>query len=183
MILNFSFHTPDRLGIAYAQAGLIQIMNNTKAPYNISVPTAHLASLALSAEGLDRMRTNVRTLLENRKTLASDLQKLPGVGPILGANDANFLLVTILDKHAEQNGQPDNQRAGMLYKRMAEERGLVVRNRSSELGCAGCLRITIGTAEENKRCVGLMSQLLTTGDWSKEDAAKANGDERTKDRD
>ncbi|PWN37965.1 putative histidinol-phosphate transaminase, partial [Meira miltonrushii] len=149
-----------RLGIAYSQPGLIQIMNNTKAPYNISVPTAHLASLALNPQGLDRMRTNVRTLLENRKTLEADLKQLPGVGPILGANEANFLLATILDKPAEEGGKPDNARAGMIYKRMAEERGLVVRNRSSELGCPGCLRITIGTEEENKRCIDLIRQLL-----------------------
>lgn len=167
-----------RLGIAYSQPGFIQIMNNTKAPYNISVPTAHLASLALSPQGLDRMRTNVRTLLKNRKTLEADLKKLPCVGPILGANEANFLLATILDKPAEQGGRPDNARAGMIYKRMAEERGLVVRNRSSELGCAGCLRITIGTEEENKRCIDLIRQLLDKGDWSDTDAragADANG--------
>lgn len=170
-----------RLGIAYSQPGLIQIMNNTKAPYNISVPTAHLASLALSPEGLDRMRTNVRTLLENRKTLEADLKALPGIGSILGANEANFLMATILDKPKEEGGKPDNARAGMIYKRMAEERGLVVRNRSLELGCPGCLRITVGTEEENKRCIGLLRQLLEKGDWSDGDA-KAGENGNSKDR-
>lgn len=143
-------------------------MNNTKAPYNISVPTAHLASLALSPPGLDRMRTNVRTLLKNRATLISALQQLPGIGPILGANEANFVLVTILDAPAEQGGKPDSKRAGMVYKRMAEERAVVVRNRASELGCAGCLRISVGTAAENDRCIELIRQLLTSGNFSDE---------------
>lgn len=172
-----------RLGIAYAQAGLIQIMNNTKAPYNISVPTAHLASLALSPAGLDKMRANVRTLLQNRDRLIEDLKKVQGVGPIIGANEANFVMATILDAPASAGGKPDNQRAGLLYKRMAEERGLVVRNRSSELGCAGCLRITVGTADENRRCVELITQLLEKGDWSVGDESSVNiNSQSTKDR-
>jgi histidinol-phosphate aminotransferase len=155
-------------------------MNNTKAPYNISVPTAHLASLALSAEGLEKMRKNVRTLLQNRDALITSLRKLPDVGPILGSNEANFVLATILDA---PRGKPDGKRAGMIYKRMAEERGLVVRNRSSDLGCFGCIRITVGTQDENRRCIELMGQLLTTGDWSKEPDVSREGDSDTKDRD
>jgi histidinol-phosphate aminotransferase len=169
-----------RLGIAYSQPALIQIMNNTKAPYNISVPTAHLASLALSSAGLDKMRTNVRTLLENRIWLQNALKKLPGVGPILGAGEANFVLVTIVDG---PQGKPDGKRAGMLYKRMAEERGLVVRNRSSDLGCDGCLRITVGTEEENERCIELMKQLLESGDWANEPVkVSPNGSSQTKEK-
>ncbi|UZJ52647.1 hypothetical protein CBS101457_001967 [Exobasidium rhododendri] len=169
-----------RLGIAYSQPGLIQIMNNTKAPYNISVPTAHLASLALSPSGLDKMRTNVRTLLQNRTGLIASLKRMPDVGPILGSNEANFVLVVILDA---PHGKPDGKRAGMIYKKMAEERGLVVRNRSSDLGCSGCIRITVGTQEENERCIELMGQLLTKGDWSKEPDISSNVDMETKDRD
>lgn len=155
-------------------------MNNTKAPYNISVPTAHLASLALSSEGLDKMRTNVRTLLENRKSLEKSLKSLPGIGPILGSGEANFVLVTILDG---PQGKPDGKRAGMIYKRMAEERGLVVRNRSSDLGCDGCLRITVGTQEENERCIELMRQLLESGEWKNEPVkVSPNGSSHTKDK-
>lgn len=170
-----------RLGIAYSQPGLIQIMNNTKAPYNISVPTAHLASLALSPAGLEKMRTNVQTLLTDRDTLITSLKKLPGVGPILGGNEANFVLVTISDGSTPQ-GKPDGKRAAMIYRRMAEERGLVVRLRSSDLGCDGCLRITVGTSEENNRCIELMRQLLETGEWAKEPIQATNGTSQTKDR-
>ncbi|KAK0547411.1 histidinol-phosphate transaminase [Tilletia horrida] len=152
-----------RLGIAYANPALIQIMNNTKAPYNISVPTAYLGSRALTPEGLDLMRTNVRTLIENRAWLIQALQSsCAGVGEVLGANDANFVLVQILSESADADGKRtlDSQRAGWVYKKMAEEQGLVVRNRASELGCEGCLRITVGTKEESERCVELMCELL-----------------------
>lgn len=138
-------------------------MNNTKAPYNISVPTAHLASLALSPSGLENMRSNLRTLISNRSSLLKELSTIKGVGDVLGSNDANFVLVQVLDAPREQGGKPDGTRAEMVYKRMAEERGLVVRNRSKELGCAGCLRITVGTEAENGRCVSLMRQLLEGG--------------------
>lgn len=147
-----------RLGIAFAQPSLVQIMNNTKAPYNISSPTAHLASLALSPTGIAQMRRNVQTLIHNREHLISALQTLRGAGAILGGNDANFVLVQMLD--LETRSKPDSNVAQMVYKRMAEEMGLVVRNRAKDLGCAGCLRITVGTREENERCIELMKRLL-----------------------
>lgn len=147
-----------RLGIAFAQPPLIQIMNNTKAPYNISSPTAHLASLALSPTGIKKMRENVQTLIRNRDWLISALKELPGAGEILGSNEANFVLVQMLD--LETRSKPDGAVAQMVYKRMAEEMGLVVRNRAKDLGCDGCLRVTVGTEEENRRCIELMRGLL-----------------------
>ncbi|SNX84028.1 probable histidinol-phosphate transaminase [Melanopsichium pennsylvanicum] len=147
-----------RLGIAFAQPALVQIMNNTKAPYNISSPTAHLASLALSPTGIQTMRKNVQTLITNRDWLIQALETLPGAGEILGGNQANFVLVQMLD--LETGTKPDNAVAQMVYKRMAEEMGLVVRNRSKDLGCVGCLRITVGTEHENQRCIELIKDLL-----------------------
>ncbi|KAJ1019540.1 hypothetical protein NDA18_006020 [Ustilago nuda] len=150
-----------RLGIAFAQPALVQIMNNTKAPYNISSPTAHLASLALSPKGIAQMRAKVERLIRNRDQLIIDLKALPGTGAILGGNDANFVLIQMLD--LETRSKPDNEVAQMVYKRMAEEMGLVVRNRAKDLGCAGCLRITVGTEAENKRCIDLIRGLLQGG--------------------
>lgn len=158
-----------RLGIAYAQPALIQILNNTKAPYNIGVPTAHLASLALSPPGLSKMQDNVRTLISNRSWLAEalndlrDKEGLKAVGPILGANEANFVLVQLLDV---QTGKPSGPLSESVYKRMAEEQKVVVRNRSKDLGCDGCLRITVGSQDENLRVIDLMRQLLRDGKWS-----------------
>ena len=154
-----------RLGLAFGQPPLIQIMNTTKAPYNISSPTAHLASLALTPAGIATMQTNVQTLIRNRDTLIADLKTVPGVGEIIGGNEANFVLARMLD--FETRSKPDASVAALVYTRMAEERGLVVRNRAKELGCDGCLRITVGTEEENKRCVQLLSQLLANkGQWA-----------------
>ncbi|WFD24713.1 histidinol-phosphate transaminase [Malassezia equina] len=146
-----------RLGLAFAQPPIVQVMNNTKAPYNISSPAAYLASQSLSDDGIARMRANVQALLHQRDRLQQALAKIPAAGAVLGGNDANFVLVQVLDR---PGGVPDSQRAKHVYETMARHRGLVVRNRSSELGCAGCLRITIGTAQENDLCIALLTELL-----------------------
>lgn len=133
---------------------LVQILTNTKAPYNVSVPTAAIAASALTDEGLAAKDETVETLNANRSLLLKELPKIPGIGKILGGNDANFVLVQILDK--ADGGKPDNTRAVSVYKTMAESRGVVVRFRGGEIGCEGCLRITVGTKDE---CEAVLKQL------------------------
>ncbi|KAI6121945.1 pyridoxal phosphate-dependent transferase [Pisolithus sp. B1] len=138
-----------RLGLALAQPPLIQILTNTKAPYNVSTPTAQLALAALEQPSLATMREKITFLLDSRKELVQSLSGLGylGLGPIIGGNDANFLVVPVVDKVTRI---PDNGRSQRVYKVLAEENGVVVRYRGGEPGCAGCLRITVGTPEENK---------------------------------
>ena len=145
-----------RLGYLLAPPPLIQILTNTKAPYNISLPTASLAQSALSLPGLTSMARAVFTLNENRSLLISLLQDIPNVGRILGGNSANFVLVQIL-----KDGKPNNEVAVTVYKTMAESRGVVVRFRGGEKGCEGCLRITVGTEAECREAVKQLSALLS----------------------
>jgi histidinol-phosphate aminotransferase len=133
-----------RLGYLIAPPPLVQILTNTKAPYNISLPTASLAISAVSTPGLVAMANAVSTLNVNRTTLIDGLKRIKGVGAILGGNHANFVLAQILD----EDGKPSNIKAGHVYKTMAESRGVVVRYRGNEAGCEGCLRITVGTEDE-----------------------------------
>lgn len=95
------------------------------------------------------MRKKIITLRESRKTLSQSLAGLShlGLGTIIGASDANFVMVPVLNK---ETGVPDNVRSQRVYKALAEENGVVVRYRGGEAGCAGCLRITIGSTEENE---------------------------------
>ncbi|CAE6453905.1 unnamed protein product [Rhizoctonia solani] len=136
-----------RLGVAIAQPPLIQILTNTKAPYNISTPSASLALAALSPEGIASMTHKIRTLNLNRNRLIEGLAKLTplGVGAVVGGNHANFVVVPILSRGSTK---PDNTRSNGIYKRLAEELGVVVRFRGNEHGCKGCLRITVGSEEE-----------------------------------
>ncbi|KAJ6572069.1 pyridoxal phosphate-dependent transferase [Mycena capillaripes] len=148
-----------RLGVALAQPPLIQVLTNTKAPYNISTPTAHIALSALAPASITEMRRKIGTLVESRKTLLAELVGLAslGVSNAIGGNDANFVVVPILGA----DGKPDNTRAQRLYRSLAEENGVVVRYRGSEPGCEGCVRITIGTAEENRMAITKIREVLS----------------------
>lgn len=104
------------------------------------------------------MQANVRTLIEQRKSLIDLLQTVDDLGSPIGTNDANFIMVPVLTK--DGSGTPDSARAQRVYKTLAEEEGVVVRYRGNELGCPGCLRVTVGTEAENKVVLEKMRKVL-----------------------
>ncbi|KAG6895307.1 hypothetical protein C0992_002016 [Termitomyces sp. T32_za158] len=150
-----------RLGIALAQPPLIQVLTNTKAPYNVSTPTATLALSALSPASLALTQSKIQTLLTGRTALLASLAGLAdlGVGPAIGGNDANFVVVPILSRSGD--ARPDNKRALAVYKSLAEEKGVVVRYRGGEMGCEGAVRITVGSDEENAFLIQKLKEVLT----------------------
>ena len=133
---------------------------NTKAPYNVSTPTASLALAALSPEAVSSMRQKVQSLITGREWLLEQLLTFPPgeLGAVIGGNHANFILVPVLEKGG--SGKPDSARAQKIYKALAEEEGVVVRFRGSEPGCAGCLRITVGTERENRAVISTLKEVL-----------------------
>ncbi|KAJ4361211.1 histidinol-phosphate transaminase [Ascochyta clinopodiicola] len=137
-----------RLGAAFADPAVAQILNNMKAPYNISNPTSQLAQAALSPKHLKVMTRNKDLIVKQRERLIKELPNVPGVGELHGGTESNFLLYQMLDK---PNGKPSNEVALAVYEGLAEERGVVVRFRGKEHGCEGCLRITVGTEDECTR--------------------------------
>lgn len=145
-----------RIGIAIGHPDVIQILNNTKAPYNISTPSALIAAEALSDEGIETMHKYRQRLIDQRAVMIEKLASIKGTGRILGGNDSNFVLVEILDG----NSKPCNERAVKVYSMMAESLGVVVRFRGMEFGCDGCLRITVGTEEENETMLDMLKKAL-----------------------
>lgn len=137
-----------RLGAAFADPAVAQILNNMKAPYNISNPTSQIAQAALSPQHIKVMRKNVDLIVTQRERLLEELPKIPGVGKLHGGTESNFLLYQVLDA---PGGKPSNEVALAVYEGLAEEKGVVVRFRGKEHGCLGCLRITVGTEEEVDR--------------------------------
>lgn len=130
-----------RLGIAYASTEIIAVLNKIKLPYNISGPAQEAAFNALSAPGeKDRM---VAAVLEERARLEAELVKFDSVLHIY-PSDANFLLVKTTAPNELYDFLVDNE--------------IVVRNRSRLALCEGCLRITVGTAEENTALLKAFSQ-------------------------
>ena len=122
-----------RLGVAYAAAPLVACLDKIKPPYNLSQPTqaAALAALA-AAPALPAFRDALRA---GRTALATELAGSPLVDKVF-PSEANFLLVRFV---------PD---ATAVYDYLRTQ-GIVVRNRSSQAGCANCLRLTVGTPAEN----------------------------------
>ncbi|KAL2220691.1 histidinol-phosphate aminotransferase [Thermoascus aurantiacus ATCC 26904] len=137
-----------RLGAAFTSPEIARLLNSLKAPYNISSPTSALAKAALQPRNLAVMRAHCEKIIRQRERMLAELPQIPGVGRILGGTDANFLLVEILDRPASEGGRPSNVTALATYEAMAEKKGVVVRFRGKELGCEGCLRVTVGTEEE-----------------------------------
>lgn len=123
----------------------------------LTLPTATLAARALAPASLSLMQTKLSTLAEQRTALLAALAKISALGPPIGASHANFVLMPVLGRESRE---PDSARAQRVYKALAEEEGVVVRFRGTERGCAGCLRITVGSAEENGVVLARLTEVL-----------------------
>ncbi|MBN8824376.1 MULTISPECIES: histidinol-phosphate transaminase [unclassified Spirosoma] len=134
-----------RLGMCFASEELIQILNKIKPPYNISAPTQALALEALLQ--VSRKDEMVAQILTDRQALAEKLRSLPSVR-VVHPSDANFLLV-----------QFDN--AKQVFDYLIEQQ-VIVRDRSKVKLCDGCLRISVGTQEENERLLDVLWQMNAT---------------------
>ena len=128
-----------RLGMALADPEVVGYMNRVKYPYNVNYLTQTKA-LEMLESGRSRDEW-IKEILSGRKMLESRLKEFGYVLKIF-PSDANFLLVRVKDPEG-------------LYA-FLNERGVIVRNRSHLTHCHGCLRITVGTAEENNRLIELM---------------------------
>lgn len=131
-----------RLGMAFASPEIIKLFNKVKYPYNVNILTQNFVSGEL--DKLELRKEWISTLLKGRDYLKNELPKLSFVVKIY-PTDANFLLVKVDD-------------ANRLYKQLADK-GVIVRNRNSVSLCAGCLRITVGTDEENKILIETLQSL------------------------
>lgn len=131
-----------RLGMAFASEELIRILNKIKPPYNISGLTQETVLAAIKDKAkVDRM---IQDILAEREFLKGELEKLPFVKKIHPSH-ANFLLVQIPN-------------ANQVYNDLIEEK-IIVRNRAKVLLCADCLRITVGTREENEALLKALSKV------------------------
>jgi len=133
-----------RVGLAFANGEIIDLMNRVKPPYNVSDIAQRAVIDALdNRESIDKW---IASALRQRAVLAETLSRFDFVETIF-PSDANFILVKVSDANA-------------LY-RFLIGRKIVVRNRNNVELCEGCLRITVGTQEENRRLIDAF------GTWNK----------------
>ena len=121
-----------RLGMAFASPAIIQVLSNIKYPYNINILTQEQALRAIQNKA--QVDQWVETLMAERKQLIQALKQLPLIKHIY-PTDANFVLVKVDDANA-------------MYQYLVNN-SIIVRNRNTVSLCAGCIRITVGTPEEN----------------------------------
>ncbi|MDG1032047.1 MAG: histidinol-phosphate transaminase [Flavobacteriaceae bacterium] len=131
-----------RLGMGFSNQKIINYLNKIKPPYNINVLTERKALEELNK--IDEIKKNIDLVLNQRKLLVSCLEKLDFIEKIY-KSDSNFLLVKV-----------DN--ADLRYNQLLKN-GIIVRNRSNQPLCQNCLRITIGTENENKSLIKILNQL------------------------
>ncbi|MGB1185507.1 MAG: histidinol-phosphate transaminase [Flavobacteriaceae bacterium] len=131
-----------RLGICMASEEIINILNKIKPPYNINSLTQERAISAL--EDWDTTQRQITQLIAERKGLFAQLEKISFVEKVY-PSDANFLLVRVDDA---------NKRYAQLI-----QNNIVVRNRSKQVGCENCVRLSVGTPQENQILIETLNRL------------------------
>ncbi|WP_346770573.1 histidinol-phosphate transaminase [Millionella massiliensis] len=121
-----------RIGFAFAGPEIVAAMERIKYPYSVNVITERLVLRELEREAI--RREQIATLIDQRRKLVAALEQIPLIRRVF-PSDANFVLVKV-----------DEPRK--IYNHLIE-RGIIVRDRSRIAGCEGCLRLTVGTPEEN----------------------------------
>lgn len=130
-----------RLGMAFASAEIIDVFNKVKYPYNVNILTQNEALKALQDPyQVDKW---VRMLLLERDRMMDAFRLLPICHKVY-PTDANFFLARMTD-------------AQSIYDYLVEH-GIIVRNRTRISLCQDCLRITIGTKQENTELLAALRQ-------------------------
>lgn len=125
-----------RCGLAFASPQIIGLFNKVKYPYNVNLLTQQQALEAL--RNAQQTKEWVKILNEERTRLMQLFAELSMTDKVF-PSDANFFLARVSDANA-------------IYKYLVGE-GIIVRNRNSVTLCGNCLRITVGTPEENNTLI------------------------------
>jgi histidinol-phosphate aminotransferase len=131
-----------RLGMCFASKEIIAVLNKIKPPYNINGITQQIVLKSL--EENEQKNKWVAEIIDAREFVENELVKIPAVQTVY-PSQANFILIKIAN-------------AKSVYQSLITK-GIVVRDRSNVLLCGDCLRITIGTPEENKMLISELSNL------------------------
>lgn len=129
-----------RLGLCFASDYIISLFNKVKPPYNINESSQQLALQALRNTHV--VNEWIKEIVLQRKMLEASLKAFSFV-EVIYPSDANFLLIKVKD-------------ASALYGYLAAQK-IIVRNRSKDHGCYNCLRITVGTPEQNKLLINALT--------------------------
>jgi len=128
-----------RLGMAFASEEIIMLFNKVKYPYNVNQLTQNAAMEIL--QDIEKSERWINMIRAERLAMLPNLQELPIVKQVYPTS-ANFVLIRVTDANA-------------IYHYLVDK-GIIVRNRNRVALCDNCLRITIGTKEENSELLGAL---------------------------
>jgi histidinol-phosphate aminotransferase len=131
-----------RLGICYASAAVIKVLNKIKPPYNVNELTQKRALQRL--DNSEQIKTEISSIVKQREELLKVLLDVNFVEKIY-PTEANFILIKVDDA---------NKRYDELIAK-----GIVIRNRTTQPLCDNCLRFTVGTEQENMKLIEVLKQL------------------------
>ena len=132
-----------RLGMAFASEELIKILNRIKPPYNISGLTQETVLAAIDKQ--EKVESMIQKILDERDFLEKHLLEIDAVQKI-HPSQANFLLVKV-------------PAANQVYEQLIENK-IIVRNRAKVQLCENCLRISVGTRDENQAFIKALKAIL-----------------------
>lgn len=123
-----------RLGIALMNEEILAFYNKVKSPYNISSVNQEMALKSLNQ--LEEFHSNIKQILSEKTKMMIQLKQLKSIKKIY-LTDANFILIEV-------------ENADELYQKLVKKQ-IIIRNRNSAI--PNCVRITIGTPEENQKLI------------------------------
>lgn len=132
-----------RLGVALANTDIIAYMMKVKAPYNVNKLTSKAALQAFDA--LDSVQEHITSIINEKERIMSSLASMKGVLKVYPSN-ANFFIFKVND-------------ALNVYQKLADK-GVIIRYRGNESLCDNCLRLTIGTENENNAFLKALTEVL-----------------------
>lgn len=131
-----------RLGICYASAAIISVLNKIKPPYNVNELSQKRALERLGNS--TQIKNEINSIIAQREQLLKVLSEVKFVSKIY-PTEANFILIKV-----------DN--ANQRYDELIAK-GIVIRNRTTQPLCENTLRLTIGTEEENQKLIAALKSL------------------------
>lgn len=132
-----------RLGFCFASPKVISVLKKIKPPYNVNELTQQRALKQLN--NFEEVSIDINTVKKNKTKLINELNSFSMV-EMIAPSDTNFLLVRFVEPNK-------------VYK-LLRSNGIIVRNRSTLKGCENCLRITVGTSEENKKLLNILKTMV-----------------------
>jgi histidinol-phosphate aminotransferase len=132
-----------RVGLCFASLEIIDLFNKVKPPYNVNRASQDIAAEAL--QNVEQVNDWIRQVIQQRSMLEVELQRFSFVRKVF-RSDANFILIRVED-------------ADTVYEYLSKHE-IVIRNRSKDVRCENCVRITVGTPSENDQLLTVLKSFL-----------------------